>query len=256
MKYITDQVKWGIIGAGDVCEKKSGPAFSKVPNSKLIAVMRRNIEKAKDYARRHKVSGYYNSASALINDPDINAVYIATPPVYHEEYALQAMQAGKPVYIEKPVTLNARSCQNLIDKSADYGIPVSVAHYRRRLPLFLKAKELIERNEIGEVQLVSIRMLQSAQNQLIADSNEFWRIKPEISGGGLFHDLAPHQLDILCWLFGKPESYSGKSFNQGKLYNAPDLTLLNAVFQEEIVFSGFWSFNVSENNQRDQCEIF
>ena len=72
-----NKINWGIIGCGDVTELKSGPAFNKVKNSELVAVMRRDAAKAKDYASRHRVSKWYADASKLINDPDINAIYIA-----------------------------------------------------------------------------------------------------------------------------------------------------------------------------------
>ena len=117
MGFIDGSVKWGIIGAGDVCEVKSGPAFNKVPDSHLVAIMRRNEKKAADYASRHNVPKYYTSAEELISDPEVNAIYIATPPAYHEEYATETMKAGKPVYIEKPVTLNAEGCERLIQIS-------------------------------------------------------------------------------------------------------------------------------------------
>src|SRR5205085_11613785 len=102
-----DRINWGIIGCGDVTEIKSGPAFNKVKNSSLIAVMRRDAEKAKDYAQRHNVPKWYDNADQLINDPDINAVYVATPPSSHEEYTLAAISAGKPVYVEKPMSVDA-----------------------------------------------------------------------------------------------------------------------------------------------------
>ncbi|MCX6333190.1 MAG: Gfo/Idh/MocA family oxidoreductase, partial [Bacteroidia bacterium] len=81
-------INWGIIGCGNVTEVKSGPAFNKVNNSRLIAVMRRDAVLAEDYASRHNVPKFYTDASKLINDPEINAVYIATPPSSHAEYAL------------------------------------------------------------------------------------------------------------------------------------------------------------------------
>src|SRR5688500_7382014 len=109
-KLIQGPVRWGIIGCGDVCEVKSGPAFSKIANSSLVAVMRRDADKAKDYATRHGVPKFYTDAQQLINDPEVNAVYIATPPAQHEEYAIQSMQTGKPVYVEKPIALNAAAC--------------------------------------------------------------------------------------------------------------------------------------------------
>src|ERR1700747_392477 len=102
-----EKIKWGIIGCGDVTEVKSGPAFNKVKDSELVAVMRRDGEKAKDYAQRHKVPKWYTNADQLIHDPDANSVYIATPPSSHEEYAIAVINAGKPVYVEKPMSVDA-----------------------------------------------------------------------------------------------------------------------------------------------------
>src|SRR6185369_16685284 len=107
MKTIAGIVNWGIIGCGDVCEVKSGPAFNKVPNSKLVAVMRRDEAKAADFAKRHWVPKYYSDAAQLINDPEVNAIYVATPPSSHAQYMEDALSAGKPVYVEKPVTVSS-----------------------------------------------------------------------------------------------------------------------------------------------------
>src|SRR3979411_2769857 len=86
------KILWGIIGCGNVTEKKSGPAFNKVENSRLVAVMRRDAAKAENYAQRHDVPKWYDDANELVNDPEINAVYIATPPAFHEEYVKQALK--------------------------------------------------------------------------------------------------------------------------------------------------------------------
>ena len=85
-----DQINWGILGCGDVTEVKSGPAFKKVTNSTIEAVMRRNAQKANDYATRHQISKWYAYAEELIDDENINAIYIATPPAFHKDYAIQA----------------------------------------------------------------------------------------------------------------------------------------------------------------------
>ena len=132
------KINWGIIGCGDVTEIKSGPAFNKVNNSSLVAVMRRDTEKAKDYARRHNIPRWYDDANRLINDPGVNAVYIATPPSSHEEYALAAIHAGKPVYLEKPMALNYQSAVIIANTAAGKNIKLVVAHYRRAQPLFKK----------------------------------------------------------------------------------------------------------------------
>ena len=247
-----DQVRWGIIGCGDVCEVKSGPAFNKVPNSKLVAVMRRDATKAKDYAVRHRVPKFYNDASKLIADPDVNAIYIATPPASHESYTVAAMQAGKPVYIEKPISVNSESCERMVKTSAQYKIKASVAHYRRGLPIFKKIKSLIHDGVIGKINLILVRTLHPAA-KIKGDEN--WRIDPAISGGGLFNDLSPHQLDILYWIFGPPIEYSGKSFNQGGAYKAPDLTTLDATFANTVCLRGVWGFNMTPGTEEETCEI-
>lgn len=255
MKSIKGIVNWGIIGCGDVCEVKSGPAFNKISNSKLAAVMRRDLAKAKDYAARHQVPKFYNNAEELINDSEVNAIYIATPPASHEMYTEQALAAGKPVYVEKPVTLNAASCQRMIRMSKHYDNNVSVAHYRRGLPLFKKAKALVLDGVIGNVRLVKLSVLQPPASKIITQTDDNWRVNPEVSGGGLFHDLSPHQLDIMYWIFGEPKTVHGFSANQAKQYNAPDITTLTAIYDNNIHLSGSWAFNVAAAATDDTCEI-
>ena len=255
MQFVKGGINWGIIGCGDVCETKSGPAFSWVPDSSLVAVMRRDEEKAKDFARRHNVPKYFGDASELINDPEVNAIYVSTPPSSHEAYAIEAIKAGKPVYIEKPVTVTVDSCQRIIEASNSYDIPVAVAHYRRGLPFFRRVKSLVESNHIGSIRLIVLNLFQTPKSPMLDESTENWRLNPALSGGGPFFDLAPHQLDILYWIFGTPQSIIAHSINQGKHYDAPDVTTLSAVFGEDIVFQGLWSFNVSSQSKKDSCKI-
>jgi len=255
MKNIGGTVNWGIIGCGDVCEVKSGPAFNKVPDSKLVAVMRRNLDKAKDFAQRHGVPKYYAEAAELINDKEINAVYIATPPSSHESYLEMALKAGKSVYVEKPVSVNSASVERMMEMERRHEGKVSVAHYRRGLPLFNKIKQLIQEDAIGRVKLILLKTLQPPVSKIITQTEDHWRINPEISGGGLFHDLSPHQLDIMYWVFGAPQQVFVQAANQGKLYNAPDLTMVQIAFANDIYFSGVWNFNVGETATSDSCEI-
>src|SRR5678815_1805352 len=197
MKNISGTVNWGIIGCGDVTEVKSGPAFNKVPNSKLVAVMRRNAEKARDYAQRHDVEKWYDDADDLINDPEVNAIYVATPPLNHEEFAVKAMKAGKPVYLEKPMAVDAIASQRIEHVALETGAKISIAHYRRQQPLFLAIKKLLQEKAIGDVRLVNLNLLQPHQSDMITKTETNWRIDPSVSGGGLFYDLAPHQLDLM-----------------------------------------------------------
>jgi predicted dehydrogenase len=182
---IPGNVKWGIIGCGDVTEVKSGPAFQKVDNSELIAVMRRNGEKAADYARRHNVPKWYDDADKLIHDPDINAIYVATPPDSHAEYAIQAMEAGKPVYVEKPMAMNAAECQQMIDVSKRTGMPLFTAYYRRAQPYFVKLKQLIDMPAIGDIKMVNLILHWPAKPEEL-EGAAGWRVDPAVSGGWAF----------------------------------------------------------------------
>ncbi len=255
MKPISGTVNWGIIGCGDVCEVKSGPAFNIANHSRLVAVMRRDLAKAANFAQRHDVPRFYNDASALINDPEVNAIYIATPPAFHEQYTQQAMKAGKPVYVEKPVSVNAAAAERMVRLALEFNLKASVAHYRRRLPLFNKVKSLIREGVIGNVRLVRIATLQPETSKIITQTEDPWRINPELSGGGFFHDLSPHQLDILFWIFGVPKEVYGRSLNQAKRYTAPDVTHLEAVYDRDVCLQGIWAFNVAESATQDSCEI-
>lgn len=248
-------INWGIIGCGDVTEKKSGPAFNKVNNSKLVAVMRRDATKAEDYARRHGVPKWYSDATELINDPDVNAIYIATPPNSHEQYTLEALRAGKPVYVEKPMTLSRQSAQVMAGAAAESNIKLTVAHYRRGLPLFRKIKELISEKAIGDVRYADLHMLQYAGSDLITKTDDNWRVNPEISGGGLFHDLAPHQLDLMLFFFGDVKEARGYSLNQAGYYKADDLVTGSLLFQNGVAFNGMWCFSVPKEEKLDRCTI-
>ncbi len=247
-------INWGIIGCGNVTEVKSGPAFNKVRDSRLIAVMRRNPGLAEDYARRHKVPKHYSNANDLINDREINAVYVATPPGSHAEYAIASIKAGKPVYIEKPMAATYAECMEINKAAEKYRIPVFVAYYRRTLPGFLKVKNLIETKKIGKVLSVQIQLFKAPSGDERSGKLS-WRVDPGISGGGHFFDLASHQLDYLDYLFGPVLETKSFVLNHGGLYNAEDFVTSEFTFSNNIVGTGTWCFSASPSSDRDIIEI-
>ncbi|WP_299118815.1 Gfo/Idh/MocA family oxidoreductase [uncultured Winogradskyella sp.] len=248
-------VVWGIIGCGNVTEVKSGPAFNLAENSSLLAVMRRDKTKAKDYAERHNVPEYHDTADSIINHPEINAVYIATPPSTHLHYALQVLAVNKNVYIEKPMTLNSDEAILLSEALKKSTSKLTVAHYRRRLPMFLEVKRIIDENALGDINSVEVKMFQSRKAAFIADSESNWRINPVISGGGYFNDLAPHQLDLLLYWFGEVKDFSGNSSAEGSQPNVA--TKISGVlnFENGISCIGNWNFIADETEQKDECSI-
>jgi len=248
-------INWGIIGCGNVTENKSGPAFKKIADSDLVAVMRRDAAKAADYAHRHQVNKWYNDADTLMDEAGVNSIYIATPPSSHLEYALAALKKGLNVYVEKPVTRNAAEARAMAEAVKQGSSKLTVAHYRRAVPMFLAIKALIDKQKIGEIRTVQIRMWQSRKPALIAKVETNWRLQPELSGGGYFHDLAPHQLDLMLFYFGKPEKYHGFSLNQSNSTAADDHVCGQILFNNNVVVNGSWCFNVAESLTTDTCEI-
>lgn len=229
-------VRWGIIGCGDVTEVKSGPAFSRASRSELVAVMRRDGAKAADYARRHRVPRWYDKVDALIEDPEVDAVYIATPPEAHLGCALRAAAARKPVYVEKPMARNTAECDEMNRAFAQKGLPLFVAYYRRRLPRFLLVKDLLARGAIGRV--TGVNYFQATAFHL-RDSG--WRTDVRASGGGHLLDLGSHTVDLIDFLLGPLENVSGVAANRASSYAAEDAATM-AFTVSGIPGTAAWNF--------------
>jgi predicted dehydrogenase len=246
-------IRWGIIGCGDVTEVKSGPAFQKARDSALVAVMRRNADLARDYARRHGVPRWYVDADALINDDEVDAVYVATPPSSHKEYTLRAAAAGKPVYVEKPMAMNFAECEVMIRACRSAGVPLFVAYYRRALPRFIKVRELIQDGTIGDVRFVNVLYTEPPTASVMNPAALPWRVKPEISGGGLFVDMASHMLDFLDYELGPLGDVHGVASNQAHLYEPEDTVTGTFGFESGARGTGTWCFVAFD--RRDRTEI-
>ena len=245
-------IRWGIIGCGDVTEIKSGPGFQEARNSRLVAVMRRNAEKAEDYARRHNVPHWYAEADALINDPEVDAVSIATPPGSHLEYALRVCAAGKPAYVEKPMARSHAECVQMVVAFAEARLPLFVAYYRRGLPRFLKAKELIESGRLGTVTGVGYRFTSPSHRKSIARALP-WRLMAEEAGGGLFLDLGCHTLDILDFLLGPLQAVAGRAANLATDCDVEDAVALQFTTTGGALGTAAWNF--AGNAREDIIEI-
>jgi predicted dehydrogenase len=230
-------VRWGIIGCGDVTEVKSGPGFKKAAGSELVAVMRRNGALAADYARRHGVRRWYDNAAALIADPEVDAVYIATPPDSHADYALAVAAAGKPAYVEKPMARHVAECDRMVDAFERANLPLFVAYYRRRLPCFLKVEELLRSGAIGHVTGVTYRLVEPHHRK-----GNLWRTDPALAGAGHFLDVGSHALDLLDYLLGPLADVTGKAANQASAYSVEDSVVLGFRTAAGALGSMAWNF--------------
>lgn len=248
----TKIINWGIIGVGDVCEKKSGPAYQKTNGFNLKAVMRRDFEKAKDFATRHGIEHYYSNADELINSPEIDAIYIATPPDTHLQYALKVAHAGKICCVEKPMAVTYEECQTMFSAFEKRNLPLFVAYYRRSLPRFKQIKTWIKENKIGDVRHIHWTLKKQA-NHIDLSKTYNWRTDKHIALGGYFDDLASHGLDFFHYILGTFESVSGQSTSQQELYSAKDAISASWIHKNGVTGSAFWNFGSWE--REDLVEI-
>ena len=234
-------IRWGIIGCGDVCEIKSGPGFQKAEGSELVAVMRRTGKLAADYAKRHNVPHWYDDADKLIADPEVDAVYVATRPGTHLEYALKVAAAGKPCYVEKPMARSAAECERMITAFEAADLPLFVGYYRRCLPKYVKLKELIKTGIIGEIERVSFTCMERLTPGMSADYLS-WRWRADEAGGGLFLDLGCHALDLLDFLVGPALNVRGKASRMGRIADVEDRVSLEWTTESGIKGAARFSF--------------
>ena len=251
----TKTIRWGFIGCGEVTEKKSGPAFNLVEGSTVVAVMSRNAAKAQSYAERHGVKRWYTDAQRLIDDEEVNAVYIATPPSTHATYAIMAMKSGKAVYVEKPMASNYEDCCRINRIAEKTGVPCFVAYYRRCLPYFEKVRDLVTDGAVGKVVNVQIRFAVPPRDLDYNSKNLPWRVQPDIAGGGYFYDLAPHQIDLLQQMFGPITQAEGMKANRGGLYDTEDSVSACFMFDCGLPGSGSWCFVAHESAKEDRIDI-
>lgn len=246
-------IRWGIIGCGNVTEIKSGPAYQKTEGFELKAVMRRDANKLEDYAIRHGIEKFNTNAEAIIQDNEIDAIYIATPPDSHKYYALKAAEAGKICCIEKPMAPNAEDCFDICDAFKKKKLPLFVAYYRRSLPRFNQVKKWLKEKQIGDIRHISWH-LSKPTNDIDLSKQYNWRTDSKIAIGGYFDDLASHGLDLFCFLLGDIKTAGGISVNQQNLYSAKDAVTACWIHKNGVTGSGSWNFGCSD--QGDHVEIY
>lgn len=245
-------IRWGVIGCGKVTEVKSVPAYQLVEGFDIAMVMGRNLGLAKDFALRHRIEAYTDDADLLINHPNIDAIYIATPPDSHHFYAMKVANAGKICCIEKPMAPNFQACEEIVEAFEIKNLPLFVAYYRRSLPRFDKLKSLIDCQEIGEIRHINWNFHKSPA-PIDLDGQYNWRTDINIAYGGYFDDLASHGLDLFIHLLGKIEAAKGVSANQQGLYTAMDAVAGTWRHDNGILGSGSWNFGAS--TRKDEVEI-
>lgn len=240
-------VGWGIVGCGDVADRKSGGAFARIPGCRLVSVMRRNAALSEAFARRHGATHWCTEAKETIGHPEVDAVYVATPPSHHLEIALSVAAAGKPCLVEKPAGRSLAEFQRMRDAFREAGLPLFVSYYRPFLPRYRKVEEILRSGVLGPIVGIHYRMSKRPR------AGVGWTFDAASSGGGAFYDLAGHVLDVFDTWFGPLEPGGASVTNVIPSRTTEDAVSLTFRTPDGALGSCMWNFASSES--RDELVI-
>lgn len=193
-------VRWGLIGAGDIARKRIAPALRDLSNCELVSVSRSRAERAEEFASEFGIPKWFGDWRDQIADPEIDAVYIATPVFMHAEQTVAAAEAGKHVLCEKPMALSVKECDEMIAACKSNNVKLGIAYYRRFYPAIQRVKEIIALGEIGQVSVAQINAFEYFDPS--PDHPRRWFVEKHKSGGGPMMDFGCHRLEIFRNLFG------------------------------------------------------
>ncbi len=196
-----NKLKWGLIGAGDIARKRIAPALRDLKSCDLVSVSRSRFELAEEFAKEFGAKKWFADWRELVADKEIEAVYIATPVFLHKEQTIAAAEKGKHVLCEKPLALNAKDCEEMIEVCKTNNVKLGVAYYRRFYPVIERIKEVIKSGEIGKIVIAQINAFEYFDPS--PEHSRFWLLEKEKSGGGPMMDFGCHRLEVLTNLFGK-----------------------------------------------------
>ncbi len=205
------KLKWGLIGCGDIVQKRIGPAFLELKNCELIAVARENTNLVKECAIKFKAKKWYNNWKVLINDKEIEAVYIATPVYLHAEQAILSANSGKHILCEKPMAMDTNEYDKMINTCKKNNVQLSIAYYRHFYPVVSRIKEIISSDEIGKVTIIQINAFETFNRN--RNESRYWLLEKNKSGGGPMMDFGCHRIEVLLNILGKIDKIIGIKSN-------------------------------------------
>lgn len=190
-------MNWGIVGFGAVCEKAFMPGLRASKEGRLVAIASRDVNRARERTKHLGQLRYYPNAAELAGDPNVDVVYIATPPVAHLAAMLACAEARKPMLVEKPMALTVEECRQAISAAEASQVKLMVCYYMRFNGRHRLAREIVRSGELGEVTYVRIN-----NATYYKPDAQAWRYQQAISGGGALADIGCHCLDLLRFLAG------------------------------------------------------
>jgi predicted dehydrogenase len=247
-----DVVVWGLIGTGDIARKRVGSALTTSAGSRLQAVAAAHPERAQAFARDFGVPAWYYDWRALVRDPQVTAIYVASPVVFHRGQVLAAARAGKHVLCEKPLAMNAREGLSMVKACRRAGVLFGTAYYRRFYPVIVRIKEILSSGETGRPHIVQMNAF--SHFDPAPDHPRRWLIDRKISGGGPLKDFGCHRIELLLHLLGEYRSSVSLNENLRWSRGVEDTAVLCLRFKDNCIAQLTVSHAVLE--AADSLEIY
>lgn len=227
-----DKLKWGLIGCGDISQKRVAPALRDLDNCELTAINRAKFKLAEPFAKEFGAKKIYKNWKDLCNDDEINAVYIATPVYMHAEQTIYAAKAGKHVLVEKPMALSAKECNKMIKVCKKNNVKLGVSYFRRFFPVIDRIKEIIKSGEIGTPVLAEINIFMSFNVK--PGEARSWLLNKKLSGGGPMMDFGCHRIEVLQNIFGKVKNIKSETFKLRFDREVEDTAYVSILFENNV----------------------
>ena len=193
-----NNLKWGVIGAGSVAQRRSIPAIQKASRNELHAILSREPKRGQLLAERFGAAASYTDMNDLLADPELDAVYIATPVFLHAQQAIAAAEKGLHILCDKPLSLNQDQSQQIVDACKANGVNLQICFLFRFHSCFQKVRQWLIEDCLGTVVYARMPFMKYAPK-----NHDDWHIDPAKSGGGSIMDLGAHSIDLLRWFFGE-----------------------------------------------------
>ena len=226
-------IRWGLIGCGDVARKRVAAALQETPGSQLVAVCQRDAAQLDVFADRFQVARRETDAAALMQDPEIDAVYLATPVAEHHPHTLAAAAAGKHVLVEKPMAIDVGQCDDMIAACREANVRLGVAYYRRFYPVLARIEQLLDEAAIGEP--LAIAAVTATPMAMAPGEEGYWRAEAAASGGGALMDVGSHRIDAFPQLLGPIEEVKAFCATIDAPYQVEDTATLLFRFQNGVL---------------------
>jgi 1,5-anhydro-D-fructose reductase (1,5-anhydro-D-mannitol-forming) len=238
-------LNWIVIGIGDISIRRVIPAIQAEPRSRLYGLVTRDTAKASPYNTRA-----WTTLDQALSDPEVHAVYVATPVFLHAPQTIQSLRAGKHVLCEKPMAMNEAEARSMVQIAEESDRTFGVAYYRRMYPKVQRAKQLLAAGAIGQPVVAELTCHGWFDEN---ESHRNWLIDPALAGGGPLYDVASHRIDVLNFLFGQPSRVTGHLSNAVHHYAVEDNATVMIDYPGGVrgIVDVRWHSKIS----RDECRI-